>query len=182
VNIELSHRHGLGFAAHDNERLAGVEEKMGRLVPILEQLMQRLPRSVSVADEPRAAGPHDNIDPAERALRNARQLMMLRRLRDKTLGPDLFFDPAWNILIELYVAHGEGTSTTVGNACIAAGVPLTSALRCCQLLQDKRMVVRERDPKDGRRIFLRLSGETQTVLTHVFLGTGRAGNQVCHGI
>lgn len=107
--------------------------------------------------ETEAATFSEQSDHEESALTAAKQILAVRRSREKMFGTDLFSDPVWYILLELFVAHLEREDVTVGNACLAASVPTTSALRWCQELQERGLVYRERDPCDQRRIFLRMS-------------------------
>jgi len=99
----------------------------------------------------------EEIDREESALAAAKQILTVRRSREKMFGTDLFSDPVWYILLELFVARLEEENVSVGNACLAASVPTTSALRWCQELQERGLVYRERDPQDQRRIFLRMT-------------------------
>ena len=115
------------------------------------------------AIDERSAG---STQAAERsALNAAKQGLAIRRRRERVFGAGLFSEPVWDILLELYIARAEGCDVPVGNACLAASVPMTSALRWCQLLQDRKIVYRERDPNDGRRVFLRMSDATFAKLT-----------------
>jgi len=138
--------------------------------------VQALRRSVEdlvirVAPKP-AAEPANSAEDfgttALEVLKIAKRGMAVRRRRERILGSGLFSEPAWDILLELYVARAESCDVTVGNACLAASVPMTTALRCGQMLEERAMVYRERDPKDGRRIFLRISDGTFAKLTTLF--------------
>lgn len=86
-----------------------------------------------------------------------RALLKLRRNRDRFFDSDMFADPAWDILLELYAASLSQIRTTVGRLCIAAAVPATTALRWITHLEQKGLIVRKPDPTDGRRHFLMLS-------------------------
>ena len=86
-----------------------------------------------------------------------RALIKLRRTRGHFFGRDLFADPAWDILLELYAASLGQFRTTVGKLCVGAGVPATTALRWINHLEEKGMIERKSDPTDGRRQFLMLS-------------------------
>lgn len=149
------------FAA---DQLAG---QVNRLVKAVEELSSQLPAAVgTMAILAPAPQPEPAPQPVEEvALETARQLLSVRRKREKAFGAKLFCDPAWDILVELYVARSDRSDLSVGDACIASGVPLTSALRCCQALQKRNLVRRERDPHDRRRIFLRLTDGAFALLT-----------------
>lgn len=87
----------------------------------------------------------------------AREIIRQRRLRSDFLPAPLFAEPAWDMLLDLYAAHHEGKSVCVSSLCIAANVPSTTALRCIETMTEHGCLVRERDPGDGRRIFIALS-------------------------
>lgn len=89
--------------------------------------------------------------------RPARTLIRERRDRDAAFGADLFADPAWDILLDLFAAHQEGKRVSVSSACIAAAVPSTTAMRWLKLMVERGLVRRIEDKRDGRRIFVELT-------------------------
>ncbi|MDE2403467.1 MAG: winged helix DNA-binding protein [Sphingomonadales bacterium] len=83
-----------------------------------------------------------------------------RRRRAAVFGDEaLFGEPAWDVLLDLFVAAQEGKRVAVTSACIGAAVPATTALRWLAVLERKGLVRREADADDARRVFVRLSGE-----------------------
>lgn len=89
----------------------------------------------------------------------AKGLYQLRRRRDFHFGQSLFFDPAWDILLELYAAELTGRRVSVSSAGLASSVPATTALRWIKQLEDSAFIRREADADDRRRVYLRLSEE-----------------------
>lgn len=87
----------------------------------------------------------------------ARGYLASRRQRDELLGADLFADPAWDILLDLFASEVEGRKISVSSACMAGAVPCTTALGWLVKLERRGLLSRARDPNDGRRTFLRLS-------------------------
>lgn len=86
-----------------------------------------------------------------------RQTYALRRLRSDIFPYGLFSDPAWDMLIDLYISLLEHRAVSVSSACIASCSPPTTALRHITTLQENGLVVRRPDLRDGRRIHLELS-------------------------
>lgn len=86
-----------------------------------------------------------------------RQTYALRRLRSDIFPFGLFSDPAWDILIDLYISLLENRGVSVSSACIASCSPPTTALRHMTTLQQNGLVVRRPDLRDGRRVYLELS-------------------------
>lgn len=89
--------------------------------------------------------------------KEVRALQKLRRSRNRFFDGDMFADPAWDILLELYAAKLGQQKVAVGHLCEAAGVPATTALRWISMLQNKGLIERTADPMDGRRFHLSLS-------------------------
>ncbi|MDF8332221.1 MarR family winged helix-turn-helix transcriptional regulator [Novosphingobium cyanobacteriorum] len=87
----------------------------------------------------------------------ARRAYADRRRRAKLFDPSLFGEPAWDMLLDLFIAAKEGKRVSVTSACIGADVPATTALRWIAVLESQGLVVRESDPKDARRAFIHLT-------------------------
>ncbi len=108
----------------------------------------------------------DTIDPAiaARHLTIAREIYAERRRRHKFLPADLFGEPTWDILIDLYIAYREDRRVPTTSSCIGAHVPPTTALRWLRILESRELVEREDDGRDGRRTFVRLSPQGLTAM------------------
>lgn len=93
-----------------------------------------------------------------RALANAHRTSRRRLLRRQLVGAaDLFGEPAWDMLVDLFIHEAEAQAVSTSSVCIASGLPMTSALRLLQRLCDAGLVTREPDRQDGRRNFIRLA-------------------------
>lgn len=86
-----------------------------------------------------------------------RQIIANRQRRARFFDAHLFADPAWDMLLDLTAAHGEGRKVSVTSLCIAAGVPATTALRWLTQLVETGVFERVADPADKRRVFIQLS-------------------------
>lgn len=96
------------------------------------------------------------------ALANAKRTVRRRMLRRQLIGaPSLFGEPAWDMLIDLFIHHCEGKTVSTSSLCIASGVPMSSALRMIQRLCDAELLSRRADPADGRRFFVELTPEVR---------------------
>ncbi len=89
----------------------------------------------------------------------AEEQYLQRRHRNAIFAEDtqLFGEPAWDILLDLLVAHQSGKPISVSSACIAADVPSSTALRYITRLEARGLVRRHRDTLDGRRHYLELT-------------------------
>jgi DNA-binding MarR family transcriptional regulator len=82
-----------------------------------------------------------------------------RQARDRVLGAALFANPAWDILLDLYVNHSRGRRECVSSICTASSSPATTALRWISVLEAQDLVTRAADPSDKRRALVDLTPE-----------------------
>lgn len=80
-----------------------------------------------------------------------------RRRRDAVFGADLFADPAWDMLLDLYVNHCRGQRISISGLCLATAAPSSTALRWIGVLEKRGLITREADPTDRRRSFVSLT-------------------------
>lgn len=159
------HLHDPSRADDEAERLERLTDQVGRLARTIEALMQDRPVSTRpvLFGSPRSdyAPPPEESDEADASFPvdavQVRALLRVRRMRDPLFPPDLFADPAWDIMLDLLAAHLEGRRVSVSSLCIAAAVPPTTALRWIRQLTDDGLLERRADPEDGRRVFITLS-------------------------
>ena len=90
-------------------------------------------------------------------VRVARAAIDARERRKKYFSAALFSDPAWDILLDLFEAEAEGRRVAISTAGLTANVPLTTAIRWINALQQEGLIRRENDPLDRRRSFLSLT-------------------------
>lgn len=89
----------------------------------------------------------------------AESLYRERRRRDSELGRtrELFGEPSWDILLDLFIAQGRARPVSVSSACIASSTPQSTALRYVGVLEKVGLVRRAKDPRDARRQYLELT-------------------------
>lgn len=121
----------------------------------IADLRERLSIAVRIADS-LAPLPAREIDHAVTE-EYIRSILRFRRQRDSFFRRDLFADPAWDMLLELYAAALGQFRVSVSNLCAGAAVPPTTALRWMKQLEDEGLTARRHDPTDGRRQFVMLS-------------------------
>jgi hypothetical protein len=80
-----------------------------------------------------------------------------RRNRAKHLPDELFGEPAWDMLLDLFVNKVSGRRISVTSICQAAGVPPTTALRWLDILQRQGLAERFPSLLDRRTSEIRLS-------------------------
>lgn len=102
----------------------------------------------------------DELDDEELA-RLCQAVYRSRRARPRYMAAagDLFADPIWDMMLDLYIASQRGQLTTVTNACVAADVPQTTGLRYIEKLTSRGLAVRYSHLKDKRMLGLELTPE-----------------------
>ncbi|WP_041558989.1 MarR family transcriptional regulator [Novosphingobium sp. PP1Y] len=105
----------------------------------------------------------------------ARQAYDDRRRRSKIFQADaLFGEPAWDILLDLFIAAKERRRVSVTSACIGSAVPSTTALRWISILEKHQLLQREADPGDARRVYVRLSARGYAAMLEYFAASSRS--------
>jgi hypothetical protein len=113
----------------------------------------------------------ENVLPFPRSLdqvslaKRLKQLITARRTRERFLPPELFADPAWDMLLEAYLARLEQRRISVSGLGFAARVPPTTAIRWVRKLEDEALFVRVPDPFDQRRFWIELSPDGTSLMT-----------------
>lgn len=105
--------------------------------------------------------------------RLVQQIIRQRRLRNRYFEPELFADPAWDILLDLTAARAEHRRVSVTSLCIAAAVPPTTALRWITQMTEMGILQREQDPEDKRRAFIVLSDSVADAMARYFDELGK---------
>lgn len=103
----------------------------------------------------------------------AREAYATRRRRVTIFqNAELFGEPAWDILLDLYIAQAEKKSVSVSSACIGSAAPPTTGLRWLGVLAEQDLVMREHDPEDQRRVLVRLTERGLTAMDQYFASAG----------
>ncbi len=140
---------------------------MSRLRHIWEQLGQVIdgPSGCSFEGKangsPKVFGKSADND-GELTLALATEIYRFRRKRAEFFNNDLFADPGWDILLELYRLRLEGRRASVKSICIASEVPSTTALRWINILIAQGLLHRTNDAHDHRVRWISLSDSGYT--------------------
>ena len=121
------------------------------------------PISARVA-RPQAGADRVLDDPAGPS--QAKKIIAQRQMRRRLFGEELFEGPAWDLLLDLYVANEEGSVISLTCAGLVGGVPATTALRWIRRLADDGWITRSADRNDGRRTLIELTPEMRSKVRH----------------
>lgn len=89
------------------------------------------------------------------------QIISARRARAKLISSDLFGEPAWDMLLNLYAMNVTFHKVSVSKSWTLFDAPQTTTSRYVQKLEEKGFVVRVKDRFDARRIWLELSEDAK---------------------
>ncbi|WP_220445951.1 winged helix DNA-binding protein [Novosphingobium umbonatum] len=107
-----------------------------------------------------------------------RRIIRNRQLRGRFLNPELFADPAWDMLLDLTAAHLEKVRVSVTSLCIASGVPPTTALRWIGQMTDAGLLKRVEDDQDRRRAFIVLTDKARDAMAAYFAEMGNTAHRL----
>ncbi len=104
----------------------------------------------------------------------AKQLLAQRLARFDHFPAELFHEPAWDMLLALFVAHEERRTMNVKTLVASAHAPVTTSQRWIDHLHKLKLIDRVIDPIDRRRIELSLSDSGYTAVTAYLKRLGAA--------
>jgi CheY-like chemotaxis protein len=130
----------------EDSTLSGFEQRLGQLMAMLEGTRTTRDSESRPSDAEVAA--------------TLRAIIGARGLRSRFFPSQIFADPAWDILLDLTRAKLEGLQVSVSSVCIAASVPMSTALRWVKQMTDANLLRRWTDPNDRRRDLIALTEPT----------------------
>lgn len=104
----------------------------------------------------------------------AERLYADRRQREAAFpdARDLFHDPIWDILLDLFIATENGRMILASGACVGAAVPRSTAFRALLILEARKMVRFEADPRDRQSQCVVLSESARFQMKRYLRSTG----------
>lgn len=129
---------------------AVTQHEADQMQNLLHSIMRRL--HVPAADRV----PLDE-EPTSAEYAFAKWILVGRRLRDEMFGEQLFGEPAWDMLLDLFINSERDRLVTVTNLSIASTAPATTALRWINQLTAAGLLVRRGDRNDARRVYVEFS-------------------------
>jgi DNA-binding MarR family transcriptional regulator len=122
--------------------LANLQAQLARLTALIE------------ANDDASGGPCADQPCSDATIRG---ILQARLERNSFFPGELFSDPAWDMLLDLYAAELSQVRVSVTSLCIASNAPTSTALRWISTLERENLIERRADPLDGRRFFLSLT-------------------------
>ena len=128
--------------------VGGKEQELRKALNGLRRILNAIELEEAVSRQGRA-------DPDMLAF--TRRMINERYRRFQYFDGHLFSDPAWDIMLELFVAEIEVREVPVTNLCFTSNVPDTTVLRWIKTLCHEELVVRHKDKIDKRRVLVQLT-------------------------
>ena len=141
-----------------------------QLLSVLTGLDEDRNRELSIILRRAAATDHRYKD-REQLVERARQKFADRSLRSEFFNPVMFGEPAWDMLLALYVTEQSGARHTVTGLLSLSGGPHSTALRWLALLARDQLVTRRLHPTDKRVAYIELTDQGLRVLDAYFSAT-----------
>jgi DNA-binding MarR family transcriptional regulator len=116
------------------------------------------------ADQPSETSP--DAMPAEALLERAQYILRVRRSRERLLGRAIMGEPAFDLLLCLYVRSGQ-RETSLTSLAKPAGIPYSSAMRWTAYLADKGLVARSESEADRRATSVHLTPAGRAIMNEL---------------
>ena len=108
------------------------------------------------------------LDPPSRAklIAKAKAVFVERNRRTEYLSRAMFGEPAWDMLLCLYILNGA--RVTFGKLVNMIGEPMTTGVRWIDYLEKEHLVARRADPNDRRLVCIELLDRGREILDSYF--------------
>lgn len=106
--------------------------------------------------EPEDAPKPDYSEVVKANLYAVERILESRRKRDQCLPPEVFGEPGWELLLNLYREAALGREITITKASYSGGCPPSTALRMIDTLQQFGLVEKHKSNK-SRKVVVRIS-------------------------
>ena len=120
---------------------------MAAALASIEDILCRIDHLLRIVDEVPCAGLQLKVAGAE-MVEAAASALRAEQERATFFGADMFPNPGWAMLLQIYVSDARGNAVDTDALCAAAGVPETVALRHLAVLVSAKLV--RRQPHAGR--------------------------------
>jgi hypothetical protein len=86
-----------------------------------------------------------------------------RKSRDRLFGVQMFGEPPWDIMIELFIADCEGRQASIGDLCDSSLLERSTVMRWLQILEMENILTRTPNPHN-----ILLSGSARAAMCRYF--------------
>lgn len=125
------------------------------------------PEDVDALRRPMQPGTTRKLD-QDPLLATVRKHVLERQLRNDYFNPSIFGEPAWDILLVLYISDHTGRRQTVRRLAHRVNTPLTTAIRWIDYLAKEHLVQKEPRPNYRRMMYVTLLDKGRGLLDDYF--------------
>lgn len=129
-------------------------QEAARLLRLLAD--SRIFGSALPENSPAVADTETVVTDRQSLIERARIVLGARRIRMQFFHPGFFGEPAWEILLALYITEESEARFTASKLAEWIGAPLSTVLRWVKALEEQSLVDRIDHPTDRRICFIRL--------------------------
>lgn len=101
-------------------------------------------------------------------LKRVKRQMLGRRQRYLVFPKSIFGEPAWEMILELYVSNQEDRILTVTDLCRASFEAQSTALRWIAILEQHEYLSKRQDSCDGRRVFVHATSKLIEAVERIY--------------
>jgi DNA-binding MarR family transcriptional regulator len=131
------------------------------------RLLRRLTATESTQESGRTSRPARRTSFKD-LLAVARLFLVVRNGRTKHFPRSMFGEPAWDVLLVLYLNELEDRAPTISSLAKIIGTPVTTTLRWIDYLDQKQLIERQPSDYDRRASTVRLSQRGRSALEDLF--------------
>jgi hypothetical protein len=161
------------FRTFDTTPLADVDAQLATVGTAMAFLCKQIEASrhalAEVSDQGAPPQPMPPLTPAQ-MLGIAGAMVRAREHRARQFRASFFGDPAWDMLLDLYVARLSGKPVYVGALSLATRSSSSTGLRLIRDMERHGEVVRRADPSDGRRVMIEISDAAMAAVERALVG------------
>lgn len=127
-----------------------IKDLTAKLSAVAEEFNGR----VAEASEPKPAG---DVPSEAMLVERANAVLADRRMRRQFLPEELFHEPAWDMLLALFVSRDDRAPMNIKALVSMSDAPVTTSQRWIEHLHKLKLIDRVIDPTDRRRVEISLS-------------------------
>lgn len=133
-------------------RTTGEEDLHKLLAELLQRVGELEVRAAEAGQGPPSRGFSD-----DKLATLAGAIYRMRRHRQAYFDGALFAEPAWDMLLDLFINQVRGARVSTTSLCLAAGVPHATGIRWIRTLREHGLLRRYRAPDDARLMLIEIT-------------------------
>lgn len=142
----------MGAARDLTAPVASEKDLRALLVELAERVGELEARVAEAGQGPPARGFSD-----DKLASLAAAIYRMRQHRQTYFGSELFVEPAWDMVLDLFINKVRGARVSTTSLCLAAGVPHATGIRWIRTLREHGLLRRYRAPDDARLMLIEIT-------------------------